>query len=110
MERICSSHTEFFTSNSWRMTTSAGEYNFGSHLCWPEVAVDQNRPGSEPRVIPQLLARAVDAGDEAQIDGLFAAIDSIAQGFRGGLAQRVDAAVDVSVRVSLVVLNGAQDL
>jgi hypothetical protein len=78
---------EFFTSNSWRMTTSAGEYNFGSHLCWPEVAVDQNRPGSEPRVIPQLLARAVDAGDEAQIDGLFAAIDSIAFAYsRAGLA------------------------
>jgi hypothetical protein len=68
----------FFTSNSWRMTTTAGEYNFASHLCWPEVAADQNRPGSDPRIIPQLLARAIDASDEAQIDGLFAAIDSIA--------------------------------
>ena len=69
---------EFFTSNSWRMTTSAGEYNFASHLCWPEIIIDQHRPGTGPRILPELMGRAIEAGDAPQIEGLFGAIDSIA--------------------------------
>ena len=69
---------EFFVSNNWRMRTSVASYNFAGHLGWPEIVIDRHRPGGEPRVLPRLMRRAVAAGDEAQIDGLFSSIDTIA--------------------------------
>jgi hypothetical protein len=78
LARYAALSEEFFVSNSWRMTTSAGQYNFASHLGWPEVVIDQHRPGTAPRILPGLIRRAVEAGDQVQIEGLFGAIDSIA--------------------------------
>lgn len=78
LDRYVALSEEFFASRSWRMTTSAGDYNFAGHLGWPEIVIDQHRPGTAPRILPQLMARALAASDEAQIEGLFTAIDSIA--------------------------------
>jgi hypothetical protein len=52
------------------------------HLGWPEIVIDQHRPGTAPRVVPTLLKRAVDADDSEDIEGLFSAIDSVAFAYR----------------------------
>jgi hypothetical protein len=78
LDRYAAMAKEFFISDSWRMRTSVASYNFAGHLGWPEIVIDHHRPGGEPRVLPGLMQHAVAAGDAAQIDGLFSAIDTIA--------------------------------
>lgn len=78
LDRYATIAEEFFVSNSWKMTTSVADYRFAGHLAWPELVIDQHRPGKAPRILPHLFARAVAAGDTEGIDGLFGAIDSIA--------------------------------
>lgn len=78
LDRYATLAEDFFNSGGWRMRTSVAEYNFASHLRWPEIVLDQHRPGAVPRVLPRLMERAVAAGDADEIEGLFSAIDSIA--------------------------------
>jgi hypothetical protein len=78
LDRYVAIAEEFYMSNSWRMSTSVVQYNFAGHLGWPEVVIDRHRPGTAPRIVPRLMERAVAARDNAQIDGLFGAIDSVA--------------------------------
>jgi hypothetical protein len=68
---------EFFIAG-WYMQTTVARYNFGGHFAWPELVFDRWVPGSAPRLIPQLLERALSAGNADQIDGLFKAIDLVA--------------------------------
>jgi hypothetical protein len=78
LDRYAAMAEEFFTSGSWRMRSTVAEYDFARHLAWPELVIDRWAPGTAPRIMPGLLERAVAAGDESQIDGLFSAIDIIA--------------------------------
>jgi hypothetical protein len=78
LDRYAAIAEDFFISNGWRMRTSVAEYNFASHLRWPEIVIEQHRPGAAPRVLPRLMERAVAAGNADEIEGLFTAIDSIA--------------------------------
>jgi hypothetical protein len=90
LDRYVAIAEEFFVSNSWRMSTSVAQYNFAGHLGWPELIIDQHRPGASPRVVPGLMERAVAVGDQDQIDGLFGAIDSVAFAYgRAPLALRL---------------------
>jgi len=73
---------EFFISGSWRVSTAVARFNFASHLGWPEIVIEQHRPGTAPRVVPSLMKRAVETDDVEQIEGLFAAIDSVAFAYR----------------------------
>ena len=78
LDRYVEMTEEFFTSGSWQMRSPVAEYQFSDHFAWPELVVDRWAPATAPRLIPSLLARALAAGDKAQIDGLFKAIDIIA--------------------------------
>jgi hypothetical protein len=90
LDRYVAIAEKFFLSNSWRMSTSVAQYNFAGHLGWPELVIDKHRPGASPRVVPDLMERAIAAGDQQQIDGLFGAIDSIAFAYgRAPLALRL---------------------
>jgi hypothetical protein len=78
LDRYAALADEFWVSGSWKMTTSVAHYNFAGHLGWPEIVIEQHRPGSGPRVVSQLMADAVASENAEQLDGLFAAIDSVA--------------------------------
>ncbi len=78
LDRYATMAETFFGSNSWRMQTSVASYNFAGHLAWPEIVIEQHRPGTGPRILPGLMQQAVAAGDSGQIEGLFSAIDTIA--------------------------------
>ena len=78
LDRYVAIAEEFVASDAWRMRTSVARYNFASHLGWPEIVIDQHRPGTAPRIVPRLMERAIAAGDAEQIEGLFGAIDATA--------------------------------
>jgi hypothetical protein len=78
LDRYARIAEDFFVTASWRMRTSVADYNFSGHLGWLEIVAAQHRPGAEPRIVPKLIKRAVDAGDADQVAGLFSAIDSVA--------------------------------
>ena len=78
LDRYADIAEEFFVSNSWKMSTAVAQYNFASHLSWPEIIFSQHRPHVAPRLVPQLMTAAIANQSEEQIDGLFAAIDAIA--------------------------------
>jgi hypothetical protein len=69
---------DFFRSGAWRMTSSAGTYVMATHAANADVAAALHRPGRPPKVIPTLMREAIAAGDDAQIEALFAAIDGVA--------------------------------
>ena len=78
LERYEALAEQFFTSGSWRLVTAAGRYEMPGHVANPDVVAARHRPGRPPRVVPALLRRAVDAGNQEEIDALFAAIDGVA--------------------------------
>jgi hypothetical protein len=78
LERYAKLAREFHVSSSWKMTTAVGSYNFAGHLGWPEIVTERHRPGTAPLIVPALMERALAAGDGEAVEGLFAAIDSVA--------------------------------
>ena len=78
LNRYAALAEEFFVSDSWLMRTTVAEYNFASHLRWPEIVFDRHRPGAAPQLLPRLMQRAIEAGDAEKVEGLFNAINSIA--------------------------------
>ncbi len=78
LERFEAMAEEFFTSGSWRLTTAAGRYEMPGHTANPDVVAARHRPGRLPRIMPRLLQRAIDNGNEQELAALFAAIDGVA--------------------------------
>jgi hypothetical protein len=78
IERYDALAEEFFMSGSWRLQTASGHYVMATHVANADVAAALHQPGRPPRVVPTLLRHAIEAGDEAQIDALFDAIDGVA--------------------------------
>ena len=78
LDRFDAMSEEFFTSNSWRLSTDVGHYMLAANVANADVVAAQHRPGRAPRVMPGLLRQAIQANDVEQITALFAAIDGIA--------------------------------
>ncbi len=78
LDRFDAMAEEFFTSNSWRLSTDVGHYMLSGNVANADVVSAHHRPDRAPRVMPRLLRQAIQANDVEQITALFAAIDGVA--------------------------------
>jgi hypothetical protein len=67
---------DLYRSESWRLHTDAGSYEFANQVAYADAAAA--RANRAPRVLPQLLDAAIAAKDDHQIAALFHAIDGLA--------------------------------
>jgi hypothetical protein len=75
LERYREMTEAFFAQDKASMTTEVASYSFAPHLAWPEIVHAAHRPGAGPWLLPRLLRRALDAGDETRAALVFKAID-----------------------------------
>ncbi len=76
-ERYGAMTERFFREDGAAMSTSVASYAFAPHLAWPEIVAETHHRGSEPWLLPKLLAEAIAAGDEGRIETVFKAIDLV---------------------------------
>jgi hypothetical protein len=76
-ERYGAMTRQFFGEDGAALTTSVASYAFAPHLAWPEIVAETHHRGSDPWLLPELLAQAIASQDDARIEILFKAIDLV---------------------------------